>query len=184
MLVHDDYDTNSVFEWSIGGGDVDAGLADADVVVERRIVNHRTAGGAIEPRGVLATWQADRSRCTPRRRSRTSPASCCRSSSASPRTRIRVVAPEVGGGFGSKLQVYGEEVFACYAARKLNRPVKWIATRSEDMSTTHHGRDNVTYAKLGAKRDGTLTAVYAKVIQDCGSYHLIEGPVIPTFAAA
>ena len=107
-----------MFEWSIGGGDVDAGLADADVVVERRIVNHRTAGAAIEPRGVLATWQADRLTLY--------------SSTQIPHIarvvlsiqlgigedRIRVVAPEVGGGFGSKLQVYGEEVFACYASRE------------------------------------------------------------------
>jgi aerobic carbon-monoxide dehydrogenase large subunit len=181
--VHDDWDSNSVFEWALGGGDIEAGLAEADVVVERRIVNHRTAGAAIEPRGVLATWQADHL--------------ILYSSTQIPHIarvvlsiqlglsedRIRVVAPEVGGGFGSKLQVYGEEVLACYVAQKLNRPIKWIATRSDDMLTTHHGRDNITYAKLGAKRDGTLTGVYAKVIQDCGSYHLIEGPVIPTFAS-
>jgi carbon-monoxide dehydrogenase large subunit len=182
-IIHDEFGTNRVFDWSIGGGDVDAGLADADVVVERRIVNHRTAGAAIEPRGVIANWQADRLTLW--------------SSTQIPHIarvvlsiqlgvgedRIRVVAPEVGGGFGSKLQVYGEEVLACYCSRKLNRPVKWIATRSEDMLTTHHGRDNITTIKLGAKRDGTLTAVHAHVVQDCGSYHLIEGPVIPTFAA-
>jgi carbon-monoxide dehydrogenase large subunit len=181
--VHDEYDTNSVFEWSIGGGDVDAGLADADVVVERRIVNHRTAGAAIEPRGVLATWQADRLTLYSSTQIPHIARVVLSIQLGISEDRIRVVAPEVGGGFGSKLQVYGEEVFACYASRKLNRPVKWVATRSEDMSTTHHGRDNITYAKLGAKRDGTLTAIHAKVVQDCGSYHLIEGPVIPTFAS-
>jgi carbon-monoxide dehydrogenase large subunit len=181
--VHDEYDSNSVFEWSLGGGDVDAGLADADVVVERRIVNHRMAGGAIEPRGVLATWQADRLTLYSSTQIPHIARVVLSIQLGISEDRIRVVAPEVGGGFGSKLQVYGEEVFACWAARKLNRPIKWVATRSEDMSTTHHGRDNVTYAKLGAKRDGTLTAIHAKVIQDCGSYHLIEGPVIPTFAS-
>jgi carbon-monoxide dehydrogenase large subunit len=181
--VHDEFDTNSVFEWSLGGGDVDAGLADAEVVVERRIVNHRTAGGAIEPRGVLATWQADRLTLYSSTQIPHIARVVLSIQLGISEDRIRVVAPEVGGGFGSKLQVYGEEVFACWAARKLNRPIKWVATRSEDMSTTHHGRDNVTYAKLGAKRDGTLTAIHAKVIQDCGSYHLIEGPVIPTFAS-
>jgi aerobic carbon-monoxide dehydrogenase large subunit len=181
--VHDDYDTNSVFEWSIGGGDVDAGLADAEVVVERRIVNHRTAGAAIEPRGVLATWQADRLTLYSSTQIPHIARVVLSIQLGISEDRIRVVAPEVGGGFGSKLQVYGEEVFACYASRKLNRPIKWIATRSEDMSTTHHGRDNITYAKLGAKRDGTLTAIHAKIVQDCGSYHLIEGPVIPTFAS-
>ena len=132
-IIHDEYGTNNVFEWSIGGGDVDAGLADADVVVERRIVNHRTAGAAIEPRGVIATWQADRLTLY----SSTQIPHIARVVLAIQlgigEDRIRVVAPEVGGGFGSKLQVYGEEVFACYAARKLNRPIKWIATRSDDM---------------------------------------------------
>jgi carbon-monoxide dehydrogenase large subunit len=181
--VHDDYDSNVVFEWSLGGGDIDAGLADADVVVERRIVNHRTAGAAIEPRGVLATWQADRLTLYSSTQIPHIARVVLSIQLGISEDRIRVVAPEVGGGFGSKLQVYGEEVFACWAARKLNCPIKWVATRSEDMSTTHHGRDNVTYAKLGAKRDGTLTGIYAKVVQDCGSYHLIEGPVIPTFAS-
>jgi carbon-monoxide dehydrogenase large subunit len=97
--------------------------------------------------------------------------------------KIRVVAPEVGGGFGSKLQVYGEEVLVAWCARRTGKPVKWTATRSDDMLTTHHGRDQIDYVRLGAMRDGTLTGIHVKVIQDCGSYHLIEGPVIPTFTS-
>ncbi|HWH93743.1 MAG TPA: molybdopterin cofactor-binding domain-containing protein [Baekduia sp.] len=182
-VIHDEFGSNKVFEWSLEGGDVEAALAEADVVLERRIVNHRTAGAAIEPRGALAEWREGRLTLW--------------SSTQIPHVArvilsiqlgiseemIRVVAPEVGGGFGSKLQVYGEEVLVAWCARKTGRPVKWTATRSDDMATTHHGRDQIDYVRLGAKRDGTLTGIHVKIIQDCGSYHLIEGPVIPTFSA-
>ena len=183
-IIHEEYGTNRVFDWSLpGSGDLDAAMNEADVVVERRIVNHRTAGAAIETRGAVAEWRAG--------------ALTMWSATQIPHVarvilsiqlglseeRIRVVAPEVGGGFGSKLQVYAEEVLVCQLARMLGQPVKWIATRSDDMATTHHGRDQIDYVKIGAKRDGTLTGIHTKIIQDCGSYHLIEGPVIPTFSA-
>src|ERR687885_386576 len=182
-VIHDEFGTNTVFEWSLPGGDVEAAFRDADVVVEKRIVNHRTAGAAIEPRGVVADWREGKLTLW----SSTQIPHICRVilsiQLGLSEDKIRVVAPEVGGGFGSKLQVYGEEVLACYCARRLGRPVKWTATRSDDMAGTHHGRDQIDYVRIGAKRDGTLTAIHAKVIQDCGSYHLIEGPVIPTFTA-
>ena len=182
-LVHEEYGTNKVFEWSLAGGDVEGAFRDADVVVEKRIVNHRTAGAAIEPRGVLAEWREGKLTLW----SSTQIPHICRVilsiQLGITEEKIRVVAPEVGGGFGSKLQVYGEEVLACWCARRVGRPVKWTATRSEDMLTTHHGRDQIDYVRIGAKRDGTVTGIHARIIQDCGSYHLIEGPVIPTFSA-
>ena len=73
--------------------------------------------------------------------------------------KLRVVAPDVGGGFGAKLQIYGEEALVLALAKRLGRPVKWVETRSEHMTTSHHGRDQINYVKLGAKRDGTLTAL-------------------------
>jgi aerobic carbon-monoxide dehydrogenase large subunit len=182
-IIHEEFGTNQVFDWSLEGGDAEAALRDSDVVVERRVVNHRIAGGAIEPRSTLAEWREGKLTMW--------------SSTQIPHIariilciqlgiteeKIRVVAPDVGGGFGSKLQVYPEEVLVCWLAKKLGRPIKWTATRSEDMATTHHGRDQIDYVRIGAKRDGTLTGIDIKVIQDCGSYHLIEGPVIPTFTA-
>jgi aerobic carbon-monoxide dehydrogenase large subunit len=182
-LVHEEYGTNQVFEWSLAGGDVEGAFSDADVVVEKRIVNHRTAGAAIEPRGVLAEWREGKLTLW----SSTQIPHICRVilsiQLGITEEKIRVVAPEVGGGFGSKLQVYGEEVLACWCARRVGRPIKWTATRSEDMLTTHHGRDQIDYVRIGAKRDGTVTGIHARIIQDCGAYHLIEGPVIPTFSA-
>jgi aerobic carbon-monoxide dehydrogenase large subunit len=182
-VIHDEHEENKVFEWSLGGGDIEAAFAEADVVVERRIVNQRTAGAAIETRGCVADWRAG--------------SLTLWSSTQIPHIlrlllsmqlglaedKIRVVAPEVGGGFGSKLQCYPEEVLLCRCAQRLGRPVKWIETRSENMTTTHHGRDQVDYARIGAKRDGTLTGFHAKIIQDLGAFHLIEGPVIPALGA-
>ena len=182
-VIHEEFGTNKVFEWSLPGGDIDAAFEEADVVVERRIVNHRTSGAAIEPRSVLAEWREDKLTLF----SATQIPHICRVilsiQLGVTEDKLRVVAPEVGGGFGSKLQVYGEEVLACWAARKTGKPVKWTATRSEDMATTHHGRDQIDYVKIGAKQDGKVTGIHAKIIQDLGSYHLIEGPVIPTFSA-
>jgi carbon-monoxide dehydrogenase large subunit len=182
-LVHEEYGTNKVFEWSLPGGDVEGAFRDADVVVEKRLVNHRTAGAAIEPRAYLADWREGKLSLW----SATQIPHICRVilsiQLGLSEDKIRVVAPEVGGGFGSKLQVYGEEVLACWAARKLGRPVKWTATRSEEMLVTHHGRDQIDYVKIGATRDGKVTGIHARIIQDCGAYHLIEGPVIPTFSA-
>src|ERR687893_703666 len=178
-IIHEEYGTNKVFEWSLPGGDVEAAFNEAEVVVEKRIVNHRTAGAAIEPRSVLAEWREGKLTLW----SATQIPHICRVllsiQLGISEDKIRVVAPEVGGGFGSKLQVYGEEVLACWCAIKTNLPVKWTATRTDEMAVTHHGRDQIDYVKIGAKRDGTVTGIHAKIIQDLGSYHLIEGPVIP-----
>jgi aerobic carbon-monoxide dehydrogenase large subunit len=182
-IIHEEFGTNKVFEWSLPGGDIEAAFRDADVVVEKRIVNHRTAGAAIEPRSALAQWREGKLTFW----SSTQIPHICRVilsiQLGLTEDKIRVVAPEVGGGFGSKLQVYGEEVLVCWCARKLGKPVKWTATRSEEMLTTHHGRDQIDYVRIGAKRDGKVTGIHAKIIQDCGAFHLIEGPVIPTLSA-
>jgi carbon-monoxide dehydrogenase large subunit len=182
-LVHEHLGTNKVHEWSLSGGDLEGGFAQADVIVERRVVNHRTAGAAIEPRGVLADYRAG--------------ALTLWSSTQVPHfvrlflaillgmseERVRVIAPEVGGGFGSKLQVYGEEVLACWCSRKLGVPVKWIETRSENMAVTHQGRDQIAHVKMGAKRDGTVTAFHVKIIADFGAYNMLLTPLIPSLGA-
>jgi aerobic carbon-monoxide dehydrogenase large subunit len=178
-LVWEQFGTNKTHEWAVSGGDIDAALSEADVVLEHRIVNHRTAGAAIEPRGAIAE---------PRGGGIT-----LHSSTQIPHiTRfilsgvlgmseheLRVVAPDVGGGFGSKLNTYGEEALMCALARKLGRPVKWIETRSENMAYTHHGRDQIAYITIGAKADGTVTGVRARLVCDLGAYFQILTPFIP-----
>jgi len=181
-LVHDSLGSNKVHEWSLGG-DVESALAASEVVIERRFVNHRTAGAAIEPRGVIADYRAGELTVW--------------SSTQVPHflklflalqlgmteDRVRVVAPDVGGGFGSKLQIYGEEILLAWASRRLSRPVKWIETRSENMATAHHGRDQIAYVKLGADRDGTLNALHVKIIADFGAYMMLLTPLIPSLGA-
>jgi len=182
-LVHEQFGTNKVCDWSLGGGDLDAGFAQADVIIERRIVNHRMAGAAIEPRGVLAQFRGGKLTVW----SSTQVPHFLRLFltilTGIPEDRVRVVAPEVGGGFGSKLNIYAEEIGCAWASIKLRRPVKWIETRSEGMMVTHHGRDQINYVKVGAKRDGTLTAWHTKILADLGAYQTLLTPLIPPLSA-
>ncbi len=182
-LVHEQFGTNKVCEWSLGGGDLEAGFAEADHIIERRVVNHRIAGAAIEPRAVLADFHADRLTVY--------------SSTQVPHflrlflsiilgiseDRVRAVAPEVGGAFGSKLQIYAEEIGCAWASRKLGRPVKWVETRSEGMMVTHHGRDQIDRVRVGFKNDGTMTAFHATIIADLGAYQMLLTPMIPPLSA-
>ncbi|MEA2133271.1 MAG: aerobic carbon-monoxide dehydrogenase large subunit, partial [Solirubrobacteraceae bacterium] len=181
VLVHEEFGTNKTHEWSIGGGDMDAAWQEADVVIERRIVNHRTAGSPIEPRVCLADFRGG--------------SLTLHLTSQNPHLirlfmagefemsedRIRVVAPDVGGGFGVKISHYPEEILAAWASKKLGRPVKWTETRSEHMSSTIHGRDQIDYVKVGAKRDGTITGLECKAIADFGAFYTLLTPFIPAF---
>ncbi len=182
-LVHPDFGTNTAHEWSMGGGDVDAALASSDVVVERRIVNHRTAGAAIEPRGCIAEFRGGNLTVW----SSTQVPHLVRLFFAVQmgisEDKVRVVAPEVGGGFGGKLQIMAEETLCAWASKQLGRPVKWIETRSENMLVSHHGRDQVDYVRMGATSDGTLTAFHARIIQDLGAYFGLLTPMIPELGA-
>jgi aerobic carbon-monoxide dehydrogenase large subunit len=182
-LVHEPFGTNESHQWGLGGGDLDAGFAEADVVLERRIVNHRTLGAAIEPRSAIADWRAGELTLW----TATQIPHLVRLQLAGvlgvAEDKFRVIALDVGGGFGSKLQVYGEEALVCWLSRKLGRPVKWTATRTEDMLATHHGRDQIDYVKVGAKRDGTITAWHNRVLADMGAYHRLLTPFIPCFTA-
>ena len=153
------------------------------MIVERRVVNHRTAGAAIEPRGVLADYRAGSLTLT----------SCTQVPHflrlflalqlGISEERIRAIAPEVGGGFGSKLQIYGEEIALAWASRKLERPIKWVESRTEGMLATHHGRDQVAYVRVGATRDGKITAFHTKILQDLGAYLMLLTPTIPSLGA-
>jgi carbon-monoxide dehydrogenase large subunit len=182
-LVHPELGTNKSHEWSLGGGDLEAGFAKADVIVERRVVNHRTTGAAIEPRGVLADYRAG--------------SLTLHSSTQVPHflrlflalqlgiseDRVRAIAPEVGGGFGGKLQIYGEEVLLAWASRKLERPIKWVISRSEDMQVSHHGRDQIAYVKVGATSDGKITAFHTRILSDMGAYLMLLTPTIASLGA-
>ncbi|HEV3387625.1 MAG TPA: xanthine dehydrogenase family protein molybdopterin-binding subunit [Solirubrobacteraceae bacterium] len=182
-FVHEQLGTNKVHEWSLPGGDVEAGFADADVIVERRVVNHRTAGAPIEPRGVLADYRAGELTLWTATQVPHFVRLFLSLLLGISEEKVRVIAPEVGGGFGQKLQVYGEEVLACWCSRKLERPIKWIETRTENMAVAHQGRDQIAAVRMGAKRDGTITAFHVKIVADFGAYNMLLTPLIPSLGA-
>jgi aerobic carbon-monoxide dehydrogenase large subunit len=178
-LVWEQFGTNRTHTFQISGGDIDAALAEADVVVEQRMVNHRTAGAPIEPRGVLVDPHGENFTVYSATQIPHIARFVLSLVVGVPEDKLRVIAPDVGGGFGSKLQVYGEEMLALALARRLRQPIKWIETRSENMAVAHHGRDQINYVTLGAKRDGTLTGCRVRVVADLGAYQMLLTPFIP-----
>lgn len=167
----DDFPGNSlVRDAPFGGGDVDAAFAEADVIIRQRMSCARLAPSAIETRGVVAsfnTWDTaltvwDTTQAP--HRVRTTLAEM----TGLPEGQIRVIAPEMGGGFGAKGNVYSEDVLACFLAMRLGRPVKWIETRSESFTTTNHGRGQHADIELAARRDGTLLGLRMRVVADIG----------------
>jgi aerobic carbon-monoxide dehydrogenase large subunit len=179
-LVWEEFGTNKTHEWGVSGGDLDAALAEADVTVETRFVNHRTSGVPIEPRCSVAESRAGDLTLYSTTQIPHIARFVLSGMLGIPEDKLRVVAPDVGGGFGAKLQVYAEEALVLALAKRLERPVKWVETRSEHMTTSHHGRDQINYVTLGAKRDGTLTACRVRTLADLGAYQQLLTPFIPT----
>ncbi|HYP47802.1 MAG TPA: xanthine dehydrogenase family protein molybdopterin-binding subunit [Thermoleophilaceae bacterium] len=179
-LVWEDFGTNKIHEWAVSGGDFEAALAQAEVTVEQRVVNHRISGAPIECRCSIAEPRAESLTLYSTTQIPHIARLLLSGMVGVPEDKLRVVAPDVGGGFGAKLQVYAEEALVLALAKRLNRPVKWTETRSEHMSTSHHGRDQIAYVTLTAKRDGTVTGARARIIADLGAYQQLLTPFIPT----
>ncbi|MBV8749822.1 MAG: xanthine dehydrogenase family protein, partial [Candidatus Eremiobacteraeota bacterium] len=181
-FVHDDLGTNVAFRMPLTAGDPDKAFAEADVVVKQRIVNQRLAPVPIEPRSMLASYDAGMQQLTIW--SATQIPHLLRTQLAVvlglPENKIRAIAPEVGGGFGAKLNVYSEEAVVCWLSMRLERPVKYIETRSECFQAMIHGRDQIDDVEIAAKNDGTITALRLRVLANLGAYHQLLTPVIPT----
>ena len=177
--------TTIAFNYHQEGGDVDTAFAEADVVVKQRITSQRLIPNSMETRGVVADYNPGDKSHRPCGRPRRSP-TCMRTLVAQmlgvPEHRLRVVTPEVGGGFGSKLNVYAEEALMGFVSMKLGKPVKWIESRRENFMCTIHGRGHVDYYEVAAKKDGTITGIKLKLIQDLGAYHQLLTPAIPTLS--
>src|SRR5438309_8297227 len=157
-------------------------FAKAEVVISQRMVNQRLAPTAMEPRGVVAHFESGKGTMT------------IWSSTQNPhilrtfiaalngmgQDQVRAIAPEVGGGFGCKINIYGEEYVASAVSKRLGIPVKWIEDRSEAFVATIHGRDIIGYVDLAAKRDGTVLGLKLRLIADIGPYNMLLTAAIPT----
>ncbi|MFL6207974.1 MAG: xanthine dehydrogenase family protein molybdopterin-binding subunit, partial [Pyrinomonadaceae bacterium] len=159
-----------------------AALAGSDHVIKQRIINQRLAPVAMEPRGVLARYLPGEEELTVW--SSTQIPHLLRTQLAImigiPENKLRVITPEVGGGFGSKLNVYAEEALLGWISMQQGKPAKWIETRRENMQATIHGRDQIGELEIGCMNDGTLMGLRYNVIADLGSYHQLLTPAIPT----
>ena len=182
--VHPEWPDNTAFTFEQTGGDVEKAFADAEVVVKQRITSQRLIPTSMETRGVVAEWRAGDRALT--LYSSTQIPHLMRTLVALmlglEENRLRVVTPEVGGGFGSKLNVYAEEALMGFVAMKIGKPVKWIESRRENFACTIHGRGHVDYYEVAAKRDGTILGIKLKLIQDLGAYHQLLTPAIPTLS--
>src|SRR6201994_4182630 len=174
---------NKSFDFVFPQGDLDAAFRDAPVVIERTYRQQRLIPAALEPRAVVCSAVGDEYTLW----SSTQIPHILRVMLALvtgiPEQAIRVIAPDVGGGFGSKLQVTAEEVLAMLIARKLGRPVKWTESRSEGKMPGHHGRDQWQRIRVAADRDGRLRGLSVDLLADMGAYLMIVTPGIPLFGA-
>jgi carbon-monoxide dehydrogenase large subunit len=182
--VHPEWPDNIAFTYHQEGGDVAKAFQEADVVVQQRITSQRLVPVAMETRGVVADWKAGDKSLTIY--TSTQIPHLLRTLAAMalgiPEHHLRVVAPEVGGGFGSKLNVYAEELLMGFIAMKIGKPVKWIESRRENFTNTIHGRGHVDYVELAARKDGVILGMKMKLIQDLGAYHQLLTPAIPTLS--
>ena len=178
--LHEEAGTNKCYVYNLGGGYDDA-KAKADVVVKRRFINQRLIPAFMEPRSVVAAPMGMSDEITVW--SSTQIPHILRVLIALvtgiPENNLRIVAPDVGGGFGGKLQIYREEILVTQIARKLGRPVKWTESRSEDMVATHHGRDQIQDIEIAATKDGTLLGLKVDLIANMGAYLQIITPGTP-----
>lgn len=180
--VHEQLGTNVAFTMPFAAGDAGKAFADADEIIKQRIVNQRVAPVPIEPRSMVASWDEGMQHLT--LYSSTQIPHLLRTQLSivlgMSENHIRVIAPEVGGGFGAKLNVYAEEVVLSWVSMQLERPVKYIETRSESFQATIHGRDQIDDLEIACKRDGTITGLKLRIVANLGAYHQLLTPVVPT----
>lgn len=181
-VIHEQFGTNIAYTLTSGEGDIDAALKSADRIITQRMVHQRLAPIAMEPRGVLARYFPGEEDLT--LWSSTQIPHLMRTQVAImigiPENKLRVITPEVGGGFGSKLNVYAEEALLGWISMQLGKPVKWIESRRENVQATIHGRAQVGTVEVGCKNDGTITGLRYNVVADLGAYHQLLTPAIPT----
>ena len=180
--LHTDVPGNMAFTWVVAGGDAERAFQTAEVTVTQRIVQQRLLPTAMEPRAAVASYNKGSGQLTLWATSQNPHIHrfLCSVMLRLPEHRVRVIAPEVGGGFGSKIPAYPDEALVSFASMALGRPVKWTEDRSENYKVTIHGRDHVEYVEMCGTKDGTITGLRTKVYAGLGAYASTAAPGIPT----
>jgi carbon-monoxide dehydrogenase large subunit len=180
--LHPEVANNIAFTWVVAGGDAEQAFESAEVTVKQRIVQQRLLPTAMECRAAVASYNKGSGHLTLWVTSQNPHIHrfLCSVMLKLPEHRIRVIAPEVGGGFGSKIPAYPDEALVSFASMDLGRPVKWTEDRSENYKVTIHGRDHVQYVEMAGTRDGRITGLRTKVYAGLGAYASTAAPGIPT----
>src|SRR5215510_7570327 len=179
--LHDAVPRNIAFRFSRAGGDVARAFAEAEVLLRRRLTNNRVTAAPLEGRAVLSAFDARAGLLTHHTSSQL-PHAHARSLGEClglPLHKLRLVAPDIGGGFGAKLGFYAEDVICALLSMRTHRPCAWAEGRGESFLATTHGRDQIQYAELAARRDGRIIGLRTRLIADIGAYALGMGPGVP-----
>ena len=179
---------NTIYQWHLGDAKAaDAAFKSAKHVTKLDIVNNRLVPNAIEPRAAIGEYDSGTGNFTlwnTTQNPHVARLVIAAFVGMAPEHKLRVIAPDVGGGFGSKIFIYPEEVVALWAAKRVGRPVKWVADRSEAFLADAHGRDHVTHAEMAFDGDGKITALRAKTIANLGAYMSTFSSSVPTYLYA
>jgi carbon-monoxide dehydrogenase large subunit len=186
--IHDAAPGNTVYNWHLGDkAATDAAFAAAKHVTKLDLVNNRLIPNAMEPRAAVGDYDSGDDTMTLYTTSQNPHVARVVLSAfigLAPENKLRVIAPDVGGGFGSKIFIYAEETVCVWAARKINRPVKWTAERTESFLSDAHGRDHVTHAELAVDESGKITGLRVHTIANLGAYLSTFSSAVPTYLYA
>ncbi|HEY7245408.1 MAG TPA: xanthine dehydrogenase family protein molybdopterin-binding subunit [Xanthobacteraceae bacterium] len=186
--IHDVAPQNTIYRWHLGdAAAAETAIKSAKHVTRLELVNNRLVPNAIEPRAAIADYDAGSDTLTLWNTTQNPHVARLVISAfvgMTPEHKLRVIAPDVGGGFGSKIFIYPEEVICLWAARRLGRPVKWVAGRSEAFLADAHGRDHVTRAEMGLDDQGKILGLRVRTIANLGAYMSTFSSSIPTYLYA
>jgi aerobic carbon-monoxide dehydrogenase large subunit len=186
--IHEVAPGNVAFNWAIGdAAATEAAFKAAPVTVKKRIVNQRLVANAIEPRACVARYDDSTGDWTLWVTSQNPHVHRLLMTAfvlGIPEHKVRVIAPDVGGGFGSKIFLYNEETVCTWATRQIKRPIRWTSSRREAFQTDAHGRDHVTDAEIAVSRDGKFLGLRVKTTANLGAYLSTFAPAVPTYLYA
>jgi carbon-monoxide dehydrogenase large subunit len=180
--LHDAVPNNIAFRFRRAGGDVGRAFAEAEIILRRRLTNSRVTPAPLEGRVVLSDFDVSAGRLTHHTSSQLphTHARLLGGCLGLPLHKLRLVAPDIGGGFGAKLGFYAEDVICAVLSMRTGRPCAWAEGRGESFLATTHGRDQIQYVELAARRDGRIIGLRGRIIADLGAYALGMGPGVPS----